>query len=227
MRRQSLPFTQGAKHDLPDRFFPFALGLRLSTPAAPVDAACEEFQGRGGRGTGPSRGPGAPRTHQQGHESGAAGAAHTGRCARLSRRPVVGPAATACGLFAGPQHRRLPDLVLHTDGLAVDDSTAPARHRLRLHGRAGGVQERAAPAAPTRDCAAAHRRPRVDRWPGLVPIEGRLELERALPAQLGGRGAFRPRRSRCRQPRRRARACPARTDGAAAAGVLRRHRRAV
>ena len=94
------------------------------------------------------------------------------------------------GYLAEQPDRRLRRLVLHADGAAAARRPDAARDRLRLHGRAVGVQERAAPDAPARDRAAEERRPRRHRRAAPLRGQAQCQPERALPAERGRRRAL-------------------------------------
>ena len=113
---------------------------------------------------------------------------------RVPRRPAVGAATADRRLSRRPTHRRLPGLVLHADGAAPADRPRAASARLRLHGRARRVQERAAADAPARNRAAEERRPRPHRRPSPLRGQARRQPERRSACRAPSMPTTTPRR---------------------------------
>src|SRR5437764_7835701 len=131
--------AKGKEHADPDRVLPSALGLRISAPPASDDAPGGTLQYPHRRGTGVHRRAGTPEENGRRAEHHCVPAAYRDPCTWLPRRPAPDPASAAGRPGAG--RRKAGGMVLHPDGPAAAEGLRALAGGLRLHGRAGRIQE--------------------------------------------------------------------------------------
>ena len=202
--RTSIRFSSfrriGIRHEFARRLFASALGFRIPAAAAPPVAARPHMARAVRRGAASSaratrdaelRAPQNGVTVLTPHTPLTAPGFHDDQIPLLSK--------LVASTLARERIDRVRRVALHADGVAAAAEARAALRRLRLHGRARGVQGRAAPARAARERVAARGERRVLRRPEPLRSAPRTPLERPPFSRAASTATTSRRGARCRR----------------------------